>query len=57
MPKPKMEREMTPYCIWILAVPSIFLRIVKLMKAEVTAPTEDIKTRMAAHVPRLSWLT
>lgn len=48
---------MTPYCIWILAVPSIFLRIVKLMKAEVTAPTEDIKTRMAAHVPRLSWLT
>lgn len=49
--------ETTPYCMWILADPSMFLRIVKFMKAEDTAPIDDMKTRIAAQVPLLSWLT
>lgn len=48
---------MTPYCKQILFSMLILLRIVKLMKAEETAPKEDIKTRIAAQVPRLSGCT
>ncbi len=49
--------EITAYCTYIFSLASILSKIVKLMKAEERAPIEDMKTRIAAHVPLLLWLT
>jgi hypothetical protein len=49
----RTNNEITPYCKFIFLSESILLKIVKLINAEDTAPNEDIKTRIAAQVPRL----
>jgi hypothetical protein len=45
------------YWIYIFDVESILLKIVKLRNAEPKAPSEDMKTNIAAQVPLLTWLT
>ena len=47
----------SPYCTYILEPSWMLLRRLKLIYADASAPKLDMRTRKAADVPLLAWLT